>query len=75
MVSCKKLAKNLSVYIDKDLDPKLRSEIEDHLSYCRRCSVLLDSVRKVLVIVGDEQTFELPIGFEQRLHAFIERRI
>jgi hypothetical protein len=35
----------------------------------------MDSVRKVIVIVGDEQTFELPIGFEQRLHAFIESRI
>lgn len=75
MVSCKKLAKNLSGYIDDGLNPKLRSEIEDHLSYCRRCSVLLDSVRKVVVIIGDEHTYELPIGFEQRLHAFIERHI
>lgn len=75
MVSCKTLAKNLSGYIDEDLDPKLRSEIEDHLSYCRRCSVLLDSVRKVVVIIGDEHTYELPIGFEQRLYAFLERHI
>ena len=75
MVSCKKLARNLSGYIDGDLDRELCCEIERHLSYCRRCSVLMDSVRKVIVIVGDEQTFELPIGFEQRLHSFIESRI
>jgi hypothetical protein len=36
---------------------------------------LLDSVRKVLVISGDEQTFELPIGYEERLHSFLDRHI
>ena len=75
MVSCKKLAENLSSYVDGDLDHALCSEIERHLSYCRRCSVLLDSVRKVIVISGDEQTFELPMGYEQRLQTFLDRHI
>jgi predicted anti-sigma-YlaC factor YlaD len=75
MVSCKKLAKNLSAYIEGDTDRELCVEIERHLSHCRRCSVLLDSVRKVLVISGDEQTFELPIGYEERLHSFLDNHI
>ena len=52
MVSCKKLAQNLSAYIEGDVDRELCGEIERHLSHCRRCSVLLDSVRKVLIISG-----------------------
>lgn len=75
MVSCKKLAQSLSAYIDGDLDHNLCCEIEKHLSLCRRCSVLLDSVRRVLIISGDERTFELPIGYEDRLHAFLESRM
>lgn len=75
MVSCKKLAKNLSNYIEGDVDRLLCKEIEEHLSHCRRCSVLLDSVRKVIIISGDEQTFELPLGFEERLHSYLESRI
>jgi len=75
VVSCKKLAQNLSGYIEGDLDRDLCGEIERHLSHCRRCSVLLDSVRKVLVISGDEQTFELPMGFEARLHSFLDGHI
>ena len=75
MVSCKKLAKSLSAYIDGDLDHELCCEIEKHLSVCRRCSVLLDSVRKVLVVSGDDRTFELPIGYEDRLHAFLSSHI
>jgi len=75
MVSCKKLAQNLSGYIEGDANRELCGEIERHLSHCRRCSVLLDSVRKVLVIFGDEQTFELPMGYEERLHSFLENHI
>lgn len=75
MVSCKKLAQSLSAYMDGDLDYELSQEIEKHLSLCRCCSVLLDSVRKVVVISGDERTFELPLGYEERLHAFLDSRM
>lgn len=75
MVSCKKLAKSLSAYIDGDLDHELCCEIEKHLSVCRRCSVLLDSVRKVLIVSGDDRTYELPMGYEDRLHAFLSSHI
>ncbi len=75
MVSCKKLAQSLSAYIDGDLDHELCCEIEKHLSLCRRCSVFLDSVRKVLIVSGDARTFELPMGYEDRLHAFLSSHI
>ncbi len=75
MVSCKTLARSLSTYIDGDLNHELCCEMEKHLSLCRRCSVLLDSVRKVFIVSGDERTFELPMGYEDRLHAFLESRM
>ena len=75
MVSCKKLAQNLSGYIEGDVNREICGEIERHLAHCRRCSVLLDSVRKVLVISGDEQKFELPMGYEERLHCFLDSHI
>jgi hypothetical protein len=42
---------------------------------CRRCAVLHDSLRKVLVIVADERAFEIPLGYSQRLHAFLDRHL
>lgn len=75
MVSCKKVAESLSGYIDGDVSAELCAEIEHHLRYCRRCSVLLDSVRKVLIISGDDRTFELPIGYEERLHVFLDQHL
>ena len=75
MVSCKTLARSLSAYLAGDLNHELCCEMEKHLSLCRRCSVLLDSVRKVFIVSGDERTFELPMGYEDRLHAFLESRM
>jgi anti-sigma factor RsiW len=75
MVSCKRVLDELSNFIDDDIDPGLRGEIEDHLKTCRRCSVLHDSLRKVLVIVADDRRFEIPVGYSERLHAFIDQQI
>jgi anti-sigma factor RsiW len=75
MVTCAQVLKELSNYIDEDVDPQLRSAIEEHLRGCRRCSVLLDSTRKTLRIVGDDRVFEVPAGYSERLHQFLTSRL
>ena len=75
MVTCAEVVKELSNYIDDDIDPKLRAEIENHLRGCRRCSVLLDSTRKTLRIVGDDRVFEVPVGYSERLHNFLAKKL
>lgn len=75
MVSCENVLEQLSNFIDEEIDPTLRAEIEAHLRMCRRCSVLHDSLRKVLVIVADERTFEIPAGYSERLHAFLDQQL
>jgi anti-sigma factor RsiW len=75
MVTCEQVLQELSNFIDRDIDPALRAEIEAHLRMCHRCSVLHDSLRKMLVIVADERTFEIPVGYSERLHAFIDQHL
>jgi hypothetical protein len=75
MVSCKKVVAELSSFLDESVDAKLRAEIEDHPRHCRRCSTLLDSTRKVLVISADERTFEIPVGYSERLHKNLAARL
>lgn len=72
MVHCKTIIANLSDYLNGEASPEMRRTIEGHLSHCRRCSAVYDSTRKMLVIVGDERTFEIPAGFNARLHHFLE---
>jgi hypothetical protein len=75
MVTCAEVLKELSNFIDEDIDPQLRAEIETHLRGCRRCSVLLDSTRKTLRITGDERVFEVPVGYSERLHQFLAKKL
>jgi anti-sigma factor RsiW len=75
MVTCEEVLRELSNFIDGDIDPRLRSEIEDHLRHCHRCSVLHDSTKKVLYIVGDERVFEIPSGYSERLHKFLAAKM
>jgi sigma54-dependent transcription regulator len=75
MVSCKKVVAQLSDFLADAVEPKLRTEIEHHLRHCRRCSTLLDSTRKVLVISADERTFEVPLGYSDRLHRYLVKQL
>jgi predicted anti-sigma-YlaC factor YlaD len=75
MVSCKTVIANLTDYLDGDVAPEMRQKIEKHLRGCHRCTAVYDSTRKMLVITGDERIFEIPAGFSERLHAFLDRTI
>jgi len=75
MVSCEQIRQELSNYIDNEINPSLRLEIDQHLSMCKRCSVLVDTMRKTLLIVGDERVFEVPLGYSERLHKFLDERL
>ena len=75
MVTCEQVRKELSNFLDDDVAPQLREEILEHLRHCHRCSVLADTIRKVLFIVGDDKVFEIPVGYSDRLHRFLDQHL
>lgn len=75
MVSCHEVLMQLSNYLDDDVDPALRKEIEDHLRNCQRCAVLADTTRKTIFIVGDERVFTVPMGYSERLHKVLDEKL
>jgi hypothetical protein len=74
-LNCKHVWAHISEYIDGTVDAKLREEIERHLESCGICSAILDSTRNVLVLMADERTFELPLGYSERLHERLENEL
>jgi predicted anti-sigma-YlaC factor YlaD len=72
MVSCKTIIAHLSEYLDGDATPEMLQKIEKHLRGYHRCTAVYDSTRKMLVITGDERAFEIPAGFSERLHTFLD---
>lgn len=72
---CEHVWSYISEYIDGAVDTELREEIEKHLEHCEICSAVLDSTRNILVLTADERTFELPVGFSERLHARLAKEL
>jgi anti-sigma factor (TIGR02949 family) len=67
-IDCRHVWSQVSDYIDGTVTPQEREAIERHLANCRHCSAVMDSTRNILVLVGDKRTFEVPVGFGERLH-------
>jgi hypothetical protein len=73
-VSCKKVLEELSNYIDGQLDPHLCATIDEHLRLCSRCTILLDSTRQLLYVVGDERILVPPFESSHRLEQILSVR-
>ena len=67
MFSCEDVRAVLGDYIDGDVSPDIRRELETHLAECRTCQVLYDTTRKTLRIVTDAGSFEVPEAISERL--------
>lgn len=74
-LKCEHVWSYISEYIDNTVDARLREEIEKHLEHCEICTAILDSTRNILVLTADERTFELPVGFSERLHARLAKEL
>jgi hypothetical protein len=74
-LKCEHVWSYISDYIDGSVDAQLRAQIEEHLEHCEICSAVLDSTRNILVLTADDRTFELPIGFSERLHARLAKEL
>jgi hypothetical protein len=74
-LDCKHVWEYISEYIDGGVDPQVKEDIERHLEHCEICSAILDSTRNILILTADDRTFELPVGFSERLHERLKKEI
>ena len=72
VIDCKHVWEHISGYLDDSLSLEVREHVQKHLEHCEICSAILDSTRNILILIADERTFELPLGFSERLHARLE---
>ncbi|MEZ5398439.1 MAG: zf-HC2 domain-containing protein [Bryobacteraceae bacterium] len=59
MMSCADFMAQVGNYLDGEVAEELRRRIEAHLAQCKSCTVVCDSVRKTIRVVGDSGSFEL----------------
>jgi anti-sigma factor RsiW len=74
-ISCVHVWREISSYIDGDIDPELRRRMEEHFKGCEHCSAILDGTKNVVRLVGDGRVFDLPTGFSDRLKSRLEKEL
>src|SRR5882672_7513582 len=67
ITSCEQVWREISNYIDGEVDASLRSSMEEHFRTCRKCASVLAGTRNVVKLYGDERMLEVPAGFSRRL--------
>jgi hypothetical protein len=74
-LTCQDVWREISNYLDDEIDPALRSAVTLHCSECARCKALLDGLRNVISLYGDETLFAPAGDFHGRLHGFLADRV
>ena len=74
-ISCVEVWRELSNYVDSNVDPALRQRMEEHFKVCQHCTAVLDGTRNVVRLVGDGRSFDLPTGFSDRLKKRLREKI
>jgi hypothetical protein len=72
VVQCAEVWREVSNYLDGEVDPRVSAAMEDHFRGCKHCTAVLDGARNVIQLYGDERMLEVPMGFSQRLHRRLE---
>jgi anti-sigma factor RsiW len=68
VVSCEEVWREVSNYLDGEVEPGLRVAMQEHIRGCKRCAAVVEGTRNVLQLYGDERMLEVPLGFSHRLH-------
>ena len=74
-MNCKSLIREISDYIDGDLDLSVKQELERHLEHCEECKMVVDQTRLTVEVFCDSKPVELPGDVKSRLHDALRRKL
>ena len=67
IVNCEHVWREISNYLEHDVEASLRSRMDEHFQTCSACRSLLEGTRNVIQLYSDERMIEVPSGFGSRL--------
>jgi anti-sigma factor RsiW len=73
-LNCKGVIREISNYLDGELAPSLKQELEHHLEHCEDCKMVVDQTKLTVDIFCDSEPLELPVDVKSRLHEALRRK-
>ena len=73
-MNCQEVFREISNYLDGDLDADLKRAIEAHACGCHHCEVVVNTTRKTIELYCDGRLFALPFEVRERLHIVLRQK-
>ncbi len=74
-MNCKGVIREISNYIDGELELTMKQELERHLQHCEDCTMVVDQTKLTVEIFCDSKPVDLPREVKSRLHEVLRRKI
>ena len=65
---CEEVIREISDYIEGDLNPALREALELHLQHCDDCRVVVNTARKSIELYSGKEPLPLPEDVQQAIN-------
>ncbi len=75
MLTCKQFLQELNDYLDPSIDPETKRHLENHVSQCPNCFVVVDTTLKTLQVYKGMEPQAVPEDLKNRLWAAVERKM
>ena len=73
-MKCSEFLKELTDFLDGAIDEHLRSDLEEHLTWCHDCHVVYDTTKMTIEVYKSSKLYELPEELRARLQGAILKR-
>lgn len=74
-MNCTGAIREISSYIDGELEAAVRIELEEHLQECEGCAIIVRQTQLTVQIFCNDKPVELPTEVRSRLHEILKRKL
>jgi len=74
-VKCKDVIREISDYLDGELDLALLAELQRHLEHCEDCRLVVDTTKKTIQVFCNSEPAPLDEDVRARLHRALAQKL
>jgi anti-sigma factor (TIGR02949 family) len=75
LLTCRDFLRELSEFLDENIDAEIRAKLERHMTECPNCWVIADTTRRTIKIYKGMDPNPIPKDVEERLMQALERKM
>lgn len=74
-MNCTGAIREISSYIDGELEASVRIELEEHLQECEGCAIIVRQTQFTVQVFCNDKPVDLPAEVRSRLHDALKRKL